>query len=162
MILLENRDALLSDVLIAEVAAGVPVVPAIDPTIPTIPLLRPGVEIILRIRGNLLEKLVISTVLEGSSVEDLVPGVGAMVLVIPAVDHGVSAVSLVVSPIVFVVGAVRGCPDVLVILSPSPTNDSPRPMPSRLGQRRTHQVRTRGGGLDGGSERQWCTPHHAK
>lgn len=162
MILLEDSNALLSSVLIAEVATGIPIVPAIDSTISTISLLIPGIVVIIYIRSSFPEKLVISTVPDYSSVDDLVRCIGAMVLGIPAVDSMISTVPLVVSPIVFVIYVVRFGPGVLVILLPSLTNGSPWPMPSREGQCCIHQVRARSGGLDGRSKRRWRTPHHAK
>ena len=130
MLPFESSNALLSNVLIAEIAAGVPVVPAIDPAISTISLLVPNVGGILRIPGHLSEKLVISAVPDGSSVDDLVPSVAAMVFSIPAVHRGVATVPLVVSPIVFIVDVVCDNLDVLIILLPSYTNVSPRPMPT--------------------------------
>jgi hypothetical protein len=148
---------LSSLILIAEIGAGVPVKPAINATVSTIPLPLPGIEIILRVRDNFLEKLIISTVPESSPVDDLVPGVGAMVLVIPVVDPGISTVPLVVSHIVFIVCIVGDYPDVLVVFSPSPGS-----MPAWLGQRRARQVRARGVSLDGCRERRRCTSHHAE
>lgn len=130
MLPFESSNALLSNVLIAEIAAGVPVVPAIDPAISTISLLVSNVGGILRIPGHLSEKLVISAVPDGSSVDDLVPSVAAMVFSIPAVHRGVATVPLVVSPIVFIVDVVCDNLDVLIILLPSYTNVSPRPMPT--------------------------------